>query len=121
MTIWCKTPEVLDALITLRALVPGRAEKRFQMGLRTGRPTWLCRPHPREGMGPMSDQAAGVRSRSNFRGFEGKECSLPFLPFWSECHASSLLEYSPFASRVVVTVQPTVSGIRHMWSVSSLF
>ena len=85
------------------------------MGLRTGHPTWLCRPHPRRGMGPISDQAAGVRSRSNFKGFEGKECSLPFLPFFSECHTSSLLEYNPFASRVVVTVQPTVSGIRHMW------
>lgn len=40
----------------------------------------------------------------------------PFL----ECHVSSLLEYSPLASCVVISVQPTVSGIRHMWSVSIL-
>ena len=40
----------------------------------------------------------------------------PFL----ECPTRSLLEDSPLASCVVVSVQPTVSGIRHMWSVSIL-
>ena len=74
----------MDALMALRALVPGRAEWRFQTELRTGHPTWLSRPYPREDMGPVSDQAAGMRSGSKLRGFEGKECSLLFLPFWND-------------------------------------
>ena len=35
-------------------------------------------------MGPVSDQAAGMRSHSKLRGVEGKECSLLFLPFWND-------------------------------------
>ena len=61
-----------------------RQAERFQVGLRTGHPTWLSRPYPRKDMGPVSDQAAGMRSHSKLRGVEGKECSLLFLPFWND-------------------------------------
>ena len=46
MTIWCKTPEVLDALITLRALVPGRAE--VSDGAQDGAPYLAVPTSPQE-------------------------------------------------------------------------
>lgn len=73
-------------------VVPGRDTREVSDGvqttvpaLKTGHPTLAVSHYPREDMGPVSDQAAGMRPAPSLGGFEGERVLIALPPFL-ECH-----------------------------------